>query len=348
MKRLHPGFLATILSLSAMGCSPTVPGSFTLKPEMSVSQIHNFGFRIQSGFQIAASSGEQAQLETTRQTFEADLRSGNLESYRQAKHFSIQLLAGSEGNYFVSPDILQALTQKVLATLVVVLPNDQFSVFKGEFENQRFYFADPAQQLSLDTSTKAYLLTANADFTIQTTLGEILPQAADNSTPVVEASPSAMPVQTEPLAQPASEQSAAEFSESDEHHEDESESDEHHEDDFDFDSESFEYSRFNPEYRMNPAFGPAPVRMEFKPGFNSRVGVPLPPYLSRAQQRPVNLQYAQAPMFMFDRNGEKIAVRVGDRENFQKPFPAQAPRIRVERAPATRWNETHLLPGSRP
>lgn len=140
--------------------------------------IQNYLFQVQSGFQIAAVDADDAPLiEPVRQQFEADLKSGQIANYQKTKAFSIQLLAGSEGNYFTSPELLQALNQRVLATLVVMLPEQKTAVFKGEFENQRFYFADPSQELALSSASKAYLMTADANFAIQTYKGEILPES---------------------------------------------------------------------------------------------------------------------------------------------------------------------------
>ena len=147
-------------------------------PDNLQKTVQNYLFQLQSGFQIAAvDAGDAPVIEPVRQQFEADLKAGKFDIYQQNKDFSIQLLAGSEGNYFTSPELVQALNERVLATLVVMLPEQKTAVFKGEFENQRFYFSDPSQELALASASKAYLMTADANFAIQTYKGEILPES---------------------------------------------------------------------------------------------------------------------------------------------------------------------------
>lgn len=186
MKRIYPVSLAILLALGLGACGPVtlnpVANSVQLDP---VHGLQTYPFQPLSGFQIAAvDAADTAAVDSAREAFAADLRAGRLEAYRQSRHFSIQLLAGSEGSYFLSPELIQALNQKVLATLVVILPDQKASIFKGEFENQRFYFADPQQALRLSAPTKAYLLTADSDFSILTTRGQLLP--ASESPPVAQ------------------------------------------------------------------------------------------------------------------------------------------------------------------
>ncbi|MGE3727181.1 MAG: hypothetical protein AB7I41_16605 [Candidatus Sericytochromatia bacterium] len=188
MKRLQIKAFSLILGCCSLwACQPMglnqARNPFSaLRP--ALQGIQNYLFQVQSGFQIAAVDADDAPLiEPVQQQFEADLKAGKLANYQQAKAFSIQLLAGSEGNYFTSPELVQALNQRVLATLVVMLPEQKTAVFKGEFENQRFYFSDPSQELALASASKAYLMTADANFAIQTYKGEILPET---QTPTAE------------------------------------------------------------------------------------------------------------------------------------------------------------------
>jgi hypothetical protein len=188
--RLPMGAFSLILGCcSLLACQPmglnqahgplsALSPSLQSLPDNLQKTVQNYLFQLQSGFQIAAVDASDAPvIEPVRQQFEADLKAGKLESYQQNKDFSIQLLAGSEGNYFTSPELVQALNERVLATLVVMLPEQKTAVFKGEFENQRFYFADPSQELALASASKAYLLTADANFAIQTYKGEIVPES---------------------------------------------------------------------------------------------------------------------------------------------------------------------------
>ncbi len=188
--RLPMGAFSLILGCcSLLACQPmglnqahgplsALSPSLQSLPNNLQKTVQNYLFQLQSGFQIAAVDASDAPvIEPVRQQFEADLKAGKLESYQQNKDFSIQLLAGSEGNYFTSPELVQALNERVLATLVVMLPEQKTAVFKGEFENQRFYFADPSQELALASASKAYLMTADANFAIQTYKGEILPES---------------------------------------------------------------------------------------------------------------------------------------------------------------------------
>jgi hypothetical protein len=185
MKRMHIWSMSLILGCGLLACQPAPVGvnqaQFSL-PLAATQALHNYLFQVQTGFQVAAvDTADQAIVEAARLAFEADLKAGKLDSYQQNKHFSIQLLAGSEGNYFNSPELIQSLNQRVLATLVVMLPEQKSAIFKGEFENQRFYFADPSQQLALSTASKAYLMTADQNFAIKTVQGEILPDSQANS-----------------------------------------------------------------------------------------------------------------------------------------------------------------------
>jgi len=188
--RLPMGAFSLILGCcSLLACQPmglnqahgplsALSPSLQSLPNNLQKTVQNYLFQLQSGFQIAAVDANDAPvIEPVRQQFEADLKAGKLDSYQQNKDFSIQLLAGSEGNYFTSPELVQALNERVLATLVVMLPEQKTAVFKGEFENQRFYFADPSQELALASASKAYLMTADANFAIQTYKGEILPES---------------------------------------------------------------------------------------------------------------------------------------------------------------------------
>lgn len=184
MKRVHRlqmGAFSLILGCCSlwacqpMGLNQAQSPLSTFSP--ALQSIQNYLFQVQAGFQIAAVDADDAAvIEPVRQQFEADLKAGQLESYQQNKDFSIQLLAGSEGNYFSSPELVQAVNERVLATLVVMLPDQKTAIFKGEFEKQRFYFADPSQELALASASKAYLMTADANFAIQTYKGEILPE----------------------------------------------------------------------------------------------------------------------------------------------------------------------------
>lgn len=185
MKRVYTGTLSLILGFGLMACQPAgLNQAHSPISALNPTAIQNYLFQIQGGFHIAAvDAGDAPVIAPVREQFEADLKAGRLESYQQNKHFSIQLLAGSEGNYFTSPELVQALNQRVLATLVVMLPEQKSAVFKGEFENQRFYFADPSQELALSSASKAYLLTADANFSIQTYKGEILPETKPETKP---------------------------------------------------------------------------------------------------------------------------------------------------------------------
>jgi hypothetical protein len=188
--RLPMGAFSLILGCcSLLACQPmglnqahgplsALSPSLQSLPDNLQKTVQNYLFQLQSGFQIAAvDAGDAPVIEPVRQQFEADLKAGKFDIYQQNKDFSIQLLAGSEGNYFTSPELVQALNERVLATLVVMLPDQKTAVFKGEFENQRFYFADPSQELALASASKAYLMTADANFAIQTYKGEILPES---------------------------------------------------------------------------------------------------------------------------------------------------------------------------
>lgn len=173
------------LSLSSCGMPGTSPAPNAAS--LAVNAVQDYPFEVSAGFQIASvDSADQSVVDTAKTSFEADLKAGRTGDYQRDKDFSIHLLSGSEGNYFTSDEFIQNSVQQVLATLVVVQNGAAPQIFKGQFDNQRFVFADPGDQFALDTRTKAYLLTAGSDFSIQTYKGELVPEsqvASGNTAP---------------------------------------------------------------------------------------------------------------------------------------------------------------------
>lgn len=190
-----------------MNLNATAPQLVTASGATSVEA---YDFELNAGFQIASiDESDKAAVEPARQSFEQDLRQGRTEDYKREKTFSIHLLSGSEGNYFTSPEFLQNSLNNVLATLVVMDSQQNALIFKGQYDNSRFVFADPSQQFELDTRTKAYLLTAGADFQIQTYKGELVPdselaaQAGGEAVTTVAVSETSAAVAVEPMLEPA-------------------------------------------------------------------------------------------------------------------------------------------------
>lgn len=151
------------------------------------------GFRtaqVDSAISSVIETADQAMVDQARDAFAADLQAGNMELYRRDRSFSLQLLAGSEGSYLLPGEIFSSTADTLLATLIIVDQSPR--VFKGEFQDSHFYFADPSQQLQLPGTQRAYLLTADSAFRIQTVRGELLagsegsyvnPLAGDLTTP---------------------------------------------------------------------------------------------------------------------------------------------------------------------
>lgn len=176
-----------VISLSLSSCG--MPGISPAPNAASIAfnAVEDYPFEVSAGFEIASvDSADQSVVDNAKTSFEADLKAGRTGDYQRDKDFSIHLLSGSEGNYFTSEEFIQNSVQQVLATLVVVQDGAAPQIFKGQFENQRFVFADPGDQFALDSRTKAYLLTAGSDFSIQTYKGELVPEAqvaAGNTAP---------------------------------------------------------------------------------------------------------------------------------------------------------------------
>jgi len=279
--------------------------------------IQNYLFQVQSGFQIAAVDADDAPLiEPVRQQFEADLKSGQIANYQKTKAFSIQLLAGSEGNYFTSPELLQALNQRVLATLVVMLPEQKTAVFKGEFENQRFYFADPSQELALSSASKAYLMTADANFAIQTYKGEILPES-QTQTPTATESQVDAPVSAN--AVPAS---GALSSEQDEFEEDRAEAWEAGEHSVYLDPFGVEYS--------HPAQQAYPL-----PGFayaGDGWGGHEPRYMPNVSAWAANVETKYPNKYAYNYENVYVKTRIGQATVPVPPLPQSGPLTRAVRA----------------
>ncbi|MGV3523970.1 MAG: hypothetical protein ACO1RX_07085 [Candidatus Sericytochromatia bacterium] len=157
------------------------------------SAARDYLFALQGSFQIASvDAADQDLINEVKAAFISDLEAGREEDYRRSPHFSIHLLAGSEGSYFTSPDFLQNSVESLLATLVIPQTSGNPLIFKGEFRADRFYFADPAQQLELTTASKAYLLTADSDMTdyvVQTYKGEVQPAESSSSPEAISETP---------------------------------------------------------------------------------------------------------------------------------------------------------------
>ncbi|HEY9840838.1 MAG: hypothetical protein ACAI44_22560 [Candidatus Sericytochromatia bacterium] len=165
-----------LLPLLLTGCNPPALSNRSLL-QANQTGAHDFDFEVMAGFRLASvDDSDKEVIEKARQSFEADLRSGRTTDYQRDEDFSIHLLSGSEGNYFTSSELVQSTVSQVLATLVVVDANQQAQVFKGQYDSPRFVFADPSEQFALSERTKAYLLTADGSFEIQTYKGELVPE----------------------------------------------------------------------------------------------------------------------------------------------------------------------------
>jgi hypothetical protein len=188
-----------IFSLALPACTPA-PLPISNPAATTAVSLRQFYMQValQEGFrtaQVAPSLSmieavDQAFVDQARDAFAADLRAGNMDLYRRDRSFSLQLLAGSEGSYLLPGEIFSSTADTLLATLVIV--DQSARVFKGEFQDNQFYFADPSQQLQLAGSQRAYLLTADSAARIQTVRGELLagsegsyinPLASDLSAP---------------------------------------------------------------------------------------------------------------------------------------------------------------------
>ena len=177
MSRLRRLTIALRIPLCLSACNGTsLPGS-TQAALLSSAAMNEYDFELSAGFVIASvDESDKALIDGVSKDFEADLRAGRTEDYVRDKDFSVQLLSGSEGNYFTSPEFLQGTVNQVLATLVVI-DGEHAGVFKGQFDAPRFVFADPDEEFSLDDRTKASLLTADGSFAVQTYKGELVPDS---------------------------------------------------------------------------------------------------------------------------------------------------------------------------
>lgn len=183
--------VALLASLTLTACQ--APNTSLIASSIT-SAARDYLFALQGSFQIASvDAADQDLINEVKAAFISDLEAGREADYRRSPDFSIHLLAGSEGSYFTSPDFLQNSVESLLATLVIPQTSGSPLIFKGEFRADRFYFADPAQQLELTTASKAYLLTADSevtDYAVQTYKGEVQPAESTSSPEPVSEDPS--------------------------------------------------------------------------------------------------------------------------------------------------------------
>lgn len=206
MPRLRWLSALVILPLSLSSCSQisNTPPTLASLNTLNSSILESYNFEVSAGFQLASvDDSDKDLIEQVKQKFASDLKAGLTDDYQRDKDFTIHLLSGSEGNYFTSPEFLQNSLQSVLATLVVMDANNQAEIFKGQFDNQRFVFADPSEQFDLTERTKAYLLTAGSNFDIQTYKGELVPDSELESQdqPATAAVPSSQTTTAAPVAE---------------------------------------------------------------------------------------------------------------------------------------------------
>lgn len=209
MSRLRRLTIALIIPLCLSACSGTsLPGS-TQAARVAATAMDTYDFEVSAGFVIASvDESDKELIDDVKSDFEKDLRAGRTEDYVRDKDFSVQLLSGSEGNYFTSPEFLQGTVNQVLATLVVI-DGEHAGIFKGQFDAPRFVFADPDEEFSLDDRTKAYLLTADGSFAVQTYKGELVPDSElDDDADSQDAGDDSAAAANEPANEPADDEQA--------------------------------------------------------------------------------------------------------------------------------------------
>ncbi len=164
------------------------PGSIALsayimRPE---ARFEVQGFRTQS-----LSSTHEALLKQAVLQFEQDMAQNKTDSYFQDPGFSIKLLAGSEGSYFQSPELLASLTGYAMA--LVIYPDQSSDVFKGRLVDSNFYFTGSE---TLPETNTTYLITLDGNLKSQVFSGSLTPfsiQSEASPSPQTSSSPTPLP-----------------------------------------------------------------------------------------------------------------------------------------------------------
>ncbi|PIQ23721.1 hypothetical protein COW36_20285 [bacterium (Candidatus Blackallbacteria) CG17_big_fil_post_rev_8_21_14_2_50_48_46] len=207
--------LSLIVSGSLLcGCTPLViqitnPSTQTSSTAVAAKSgaISGYLMKVSAVFKVQALDDQHTQLlQENVKGFESDLKSGKLDDYYRLPEFSVKLLAHSEGSYFTSPDNLNELsnTSASFARALVIYPDQSYDIFKGQFANQRFYFAGAE---TLPAENTSYLITLDNNFQTRVVTGQMEGQS-ESAEPLASAKPTALPSpEPLPLASPSPEAS---------------------------------------------------------------------------------------------------------------------------------------------
>lgn len=190
------------LLLAQLGSCQNVPvtrnAQSSPSPSASVTTanktVNAYLLPLQEHFHIAGfntqdlTSDQQTLVAKAVTEFESDMANGNTESYFKSPDFSIKLLAGSEGSYFQSSELLTQLTNQAatFALALVVYADNTSDVFKGQLIDQTFYF-DGAEGIPEQNTT--YLVALDQNLAPQVFTGALKPFSIAS----VEASPTPTP-----------------------------------------------------------------------------------------------------------------------------------------------------------
>ncbi|PKL76221.1 MAG: hypothetical protein CVV27_11405, partial [Candidatus Melainabacteria bacterium HGW-Melainabacteria-1] len=162
------------------GCTLT-PTGFRIQSN-SPGVVADYLLKVSESFGIKAVDTEhQEGVDEQVQGFEDDLANGFVDEYYKNPGFSILLAAGSEGNFFNSPEGIEAIGKSgaVFARALVFDPGAAPKSFKGQFSNGRFYFAGANQAVFSPLNT-AYLITLNLNLDTHVFKGQLVAGSEGN------------------------------------------------------------------------------------------------------------------------------------------------------------------------
>lgn len=167
--------IALALLLSA--CTPQ-PMLNTPHVQQQMAALAYWFRPLDFGIHSADNAAQLAIVTAAKTRLEADIKANNLAEYRRSRDFSIQLLAGSEGNHLLagsegnhfrnSDKLLPDL--KLPAQALIFNPNGNHQLFKGEYEQEKFFFAGQ-EEIALPNTT--YLLLPDTQGQVQIYQGEL-------------------------------------------------------------------------------------------------------------------------------------------------------------------------------
>lgn len=165
------------LALLFSACTPQ-PLINTPQVQQQISALAYWFRPLDFGIHSADNAEQLAIVTAAKTRLEADIKANNLAEYHRSRDFSIQLLAGSEGNHLLagsegnhfrnSDKLLPEL--KLPAQALIFNPNGNQQLFKGEYEQEKFFFAGQ-EKISFPNTT--YLLLPDTQGNVQVYQGEL-------------------------------------------------------------------------------------------------------------------------------------------------------------------------------